>query len=187
MADSDLQPCPVCERTDHSAERDWTMPLTLDVAQLEDLGDALWEQLPTTRPVHAVALATGGVGLAVALAQRAGGRPLASVSLAKRAFGFDTPSLRVQEGDHVVVLDNTLHTGRSALMALEELDAPGATRSVLTVVGAANPCEAQMRARITDLTGVPVTECTPWSGRDRWRGPDDARDTALIGDDGARG
>ncbi|MEV7404918.1 hypothetical protein AB0N93_31595 [Streptomyces sp. NPDC091267] len=170
MATSDAEPCEFCDSpVGHGDVRDWSMPLTFAPAFLTRLGGRLWECVPAGAPAHLVVLATGGVGMGVAAALTAPDGRLGSVSVVKRAFDFDSPQLAPAPGEPVVVLDNSLHSGRSVEAAVKHMTARGVTPSiVLTVFDAAHDCERRARERVARDTGVPVSSLAPWADRHAW-------------------
>jgi orotate phosphoribosyltransferase len=170
LATSDANPCEFCQSpTGHGEERDWFMPLTLDASMVERMGRGVWGQIPAGRPVHLVVVATGGVSMGLAAAAVAPAGLLRSVTVVKRAFDFDSPQLRVGPGESVIVLDNSMHSGRSVATVIGHLQARQVpVESVITIFDGANDCESQARKRIEDTTGVPVLACAGWSERHSW-------------------
>lgn len=170
MATSDANPCEFCQSaTGHGDERDWFMPLTLDTSIIKRLGQGIWAQIPPERPAHLVVVATGGVGMGIAAASTASDSRLRSVTVVKRAFDFDSPALTAAPGEAVVVLDNSMHSGRSVATVIKHLQARDiAVESVITIFDGANDCERQARKRLEDNTGVPVLACAPWDDRHTW-------------------
>jgi orotate phosphoribosyltransferase len=149
------------------------MPLTLTEPVLAKIGAALWTLMPPARRVHAIALASGGIGLGIALTHEAPPGLLRSVTVAKRSFGFDCPELSLDNNEHVVVLDNSLHSGRSAMEALTHVRTHNPfSCDVITLFSAANQCEQLARDRLTDLSGIRVLACAPWSERHDWGSTD---------------
>ncbi len=107
--------------------------------------------------------------MGIAAAATAPGSRLRSVTVVKRAFDFDSPDLRTAPGESVVVLDNSLHSGRSAAAVIRQLHARDiAVETVITIFDGANDCESQARKRLEDSTGVPVQACASWSDRHNW-------------------
>lgn len=170
MATSDANPCEFCQSsTGHGDERDWFMPLTLDTSVIDRLGQAMWARIPADRPVHLVVVATGGVGMGISAAATAPAGRLRSVTVVKRAFDFDSPELQAGPGESVVVVDNSMHSGRSVATVIKHLQARDvAVESVITIFDGANDCESQARKRLEDTTGVPVLACANWADRHSW-------------------
>jgi orotate phosphoribosyltransferase len=145
------------------------MPLTFGTAFLERIGSLIWEQIPIGRPVHLVALASGGISMAIAAAVTDPGMRLRSVTIVKRAFDFDSPQLCPDVEDAVAILDNTLHSGRSVTMSIRQLTKRGITpECVITLFDAANDCEREARSRIEKSAGVPLRSCAAWADRHEW-------------------
>ena len=142
MATSDADPCEFCSSpTGHGGERDWFMPLTLDAALVERMGRGLWGQIPTGQPVHLVVVATGGVTMGIAAAATAPAGVLRSVTVVKRAFDFDSPQLQAGPDEAVVVLDNSMHSGRSVGTVIRHLQTRQVSvESVITIFDGANDC-----------------------------------------------
>jgi len=170
LATSDASPCEFCgSPTGHGNKRDWRMPLTLSTTLIERMGTRIWEQIPGDRPAHLVVVAAGGVGLGIAGAAMAPALRLRSVTVVKRAFDFDSPELAPDPGDAVVVLDNTLHSGRSLATVIRQLRARDiAADCVITLFDAAHDCEWQARKRLQTITGLPVRSCARWIDRHEW-------------------
>jgi orotate phosphoribosyltransferase len=145
------------------------MPLTLGAEFVDRLGHGIWAQIPEDRPAHLLALASGGVGMGIAGAATAPERRLRSVTVVKRAFDFDSPELRPAREDVVVILDNSLHTGRSVARAIEQLRTRGVEAGcVITIFDGAHDCERAARRRLEQTTGVPVRSCARWADRHDW-------------------
>lgn len=145
------------------------MPLTLGTPMIDRLGRAIWRLLPADRPVHLVVVATGGVSMGIAAAAAAPVGLLRSVTVVKRAFDFDSPQLRPDPDEPVVLLDNSMHSGRSVATVIGHLQTRNiAVECVITIFDGANDCETQARKRLADTTGVPVLACASWADRHSW-------------------
>jgi orotate phosphoribosyltransferase len=145
------------------------MPLTLGAAFIDRLGTGIWAQIPEDRPTHLVAVASGGVGMGIAAAATVPDGRLRSVTVVKRAFDFDSPELDPAPEDAVVILDNSLHTGRSMAKVIDQLHARTIKADcVITIFDGAHDCERAARARLEQATGVPVRSCARWADRHDW-------------------
>jgi orotate phosphoribosyltransferase len=145
------------------------MPLTLRTPLTERLGTRIWEQIPGDRSIHLVVVATGGVGMGIAAVAMAPASRLRSVTVVKRAFDFDSPELTPDPEDAVVVLDNSVHSGRSLAKVIGHLKTRGiAVDCVITIFEGAHECEQLARKRLETIMGLPVRSCARWRDRHDW-------------------
>jgi orotate phosphoribosyltransferase len=170
LATSDASPCEFCQApAGHGDQRDWHMPLTFSAEFVHRLGNGIWAQIPDERPAHLVVVASGGVGMGVAGAATASAGRLRSVTVVKRAFDFDSPQLDPAPEDVVVILDNSLHTGRSVAKVIDQLNARNIKADcVITIFDGAHDCETEARQRLEQTTGVAVRSCASWADRHNW-------------------
>jgi hypothetical protein len=164
------QPCERCgDVHGHADARDWHMPVTLPAELMGRIGAAVWQRLPSDVGVHFVVIASGGFGVGVAAAIAAPPSRLRSVTVVKPMYDFVSPALAPEPGEVAVVLDNSIHTGRSASRTLEHLRARSVpVAAVVTVFDAAHACEAEARRSLEAETGIPVLACAPWQERHDW-------------------
>lgn len=170
MAGSDAQSCELCgSPTGHVESRDWHMPLTLSSELMRRIGEAVWRQLPGDVGVHLVVVANAGFGVGVGAVMAAPVSRLRSVTVVKPMYDFDLPDLVSGADEAVVILDNSLHTGRSVARVVEHLCKRGIpVAAIVTVFDGANACESQARCKLTTRTGVPVLACARWADRQNW-------------------
>jgi orotate phosphoribosyltransferase len=130
---------------------------------------------------HVIVVATSGVGMGLAALRAAERGLIASVTIVKRDFGFDAPDLNVAPHERVVVLDNSMHTGETAMLVLDALRKQGiSVESIITLIGSKNACEERIRDQVRSATGVAVLACAEWADRHRWLAPRSSSDDATT-------
>lgn len=99
-----------------------TLPKTYPAAAMKAAGDRYWASVGSIYPKpHIVAIADSGVPLASSIVMTAADGVVQSMVAVSPRHHFRALDLHVDEGESLVVVDNSIHTGATAFAALSAL------------------------------------------------------------------
>jgi orotate phosphoribosyltransferase len=132
------------------------LPSTISLPSLIELGDNLWQHIEG-QSVHLVAVATSGILIASsAFLATTQIHRLSSFTTVKPKYHFDTRDLRASSDDRVYIVDNSIHTGATALEATRSVMSRGEVAGFIKLVDYQDDLEHEVSSKMLSETGIPV-------------------------------
>lgn len=132
----------------------FVLPGTVNWETLDELGSRLCATLEQGPPTHLVAISASGILLATcALATCP---QVVSFTVVKAAYQYDLKYLVTKPGDSVVLIDNSVHTGRTVMAAIASLQQDHWVSAVVKLIDYEDDLEERVNRSILEKTGVVV-------------------------------